>query len=522
MEISENSQKSNLRVNETGDSGGSESENIEDPVVGNLNKFAVIPPGYTGRVKKGHLIFDACFESGNLGRVDFINEFEYDLFIRPDTCNPRFRVWFNFTIENVKADQRVIFNIVNFSKTKSLYRDGMSPMVKSTSRPNWCRIPSKNVFYYRCPEHRKNYVMSFAFCFDREDDVYQISYCYPYTYGYLENYLNELEAKKLDYFKRELLGLSVQQRRLELLTITNPKNLDSNYNQRIIFITARVHPGETPSSYVCEGFMDFILSDQPMARMLRDLAIFKIVPMLNPDGVYLGNYRCSLMGFDLNRQWQDPSPWAHPTIEACKNLLMSMDRDSIVNIDFYIDIHAHSTMMNGFMYGNVYEDEARHERQALFPKLFQQNAEDFSLSNTNFNRDAIKAGTGRRTLGGCLQDKTLCYTLEVSFFSYLNCSNITVPYTQDSYCRLGQNLGKTLFDYYKYKDILPNPTMKSITNVIKDDNTSSQKNQSKSEKNNFISNSRSVPLRLSSKSSNQDLGQPISDLTSSLMSSKSK
>ncbi|TNN75376.1 Cytosolic carboxypeptidase 6 [Liparis tanakae] len=30
---------------------------------------------------------------------------------------------------------RVIFNVVNFSKTKSLYRDGMSPVVKSTSRP---------------------------------------------------------------------------------------------------------------------------------------------------------------------------------------------------------------------------------------------------------------------------------------------------------------------------------------------------------------------------------------------------
>ena len=28
---------------------------------------------------------------GNLGRVDFINDYEYDLFIRPDTCNPRYR-----------------------------------------------------------------------------------------------------------------------------------------------------------------------------------------------------------------------------------------------------------------------------------------------------------------------------------------------------------------------------------------------------------------------------------------------
>ena len=27
--------------------------------------------------------------AGNLGRVDLVNDFEYDLFIRPDTCNPR-------------------------------------------------------------------------------------------------------------------------------------------------------------------------------------------------------------------------------------------------------------------------------------------------------------------------------------------------------------------------------------------------------------------------------------------------
>lgn len=67
----------------------------------------------------------------------------------------------------------MIFNLVNFSKVKSLYRDGMSPMVKSTSRPMWQRTPAKNVFYYRCPDHKKNYVMSFAFAFDKEE-VYQV------------------------------------------------------------------------------------------------------------------------------------------------------------------------------------------------------------------------------------------------------------------------------------------------------------------------------------------------------------
>ncbi|KAJ8306552.1 hypothetical protein KUTeg_017097 [Tegillarca granosa] len=385
-----------------GDSG-SESDSTEEPVVGNVNKFAVVPPGYNGRPKKGHLIFDACFESGNLGRVDYITEFEYDLFIRPDTCNPRFRVWFNFTVENVKGDQRVIFNIVNFSKTKSLYRDGM------------VRIPAKHVYYYRCPDHRKNYVMSFAFCFDKEDDIYQFSYCYPYSYTRLQNYLDNLEKKNYNFFTRELLCLTVQQRRLDMITITNPDNLDPEETKRIVFITARVHPGETPASYVCQGIIDFLISNHPIAKTLREHIVFKIVPMLNPDGVYLGNYRCSLMGFDLNRHWQEPSPWAHPTLYATKNALMEFDR-----MDFYIDLHAHSTLMNGFMYGNTYDDIDRYERQ---------------------------------TLGGCLEDNSHCYTLEVSFFSYQ---------TNSSNMKLGRNLARTFLDYYKLSGIISTKPTSSI------------------------------------------------------------
>ncbi|KAJ7400416.1 cytosolic carboxypeptidase 6-like protein [Pitangus sulphuratus] len=104
-----------------------------------------------------------------------------------------------------------------------------------------------------------------------------------------------------------------------------------------------------------------------------------------------------------------------------------------INLEFYIDIHAHSTMMNGFMYGNIFEDEERFQRQAVFPKLLCQNAEDFSYSSTSFNRDAVKAGTGRRFLGGLLNDTSYCYTLEVSFYSYiLGGPTSAVPYTEEA------------------------------------------------------------------------------------------
>ncbi|CAH8612819.1 unnamed protein product [Heterobilharzia americana] len=397
-------------------------------------------------------------QKGNLGKVEYVSDYEYDLFIRPDTCNARFRVWFNFTVENTKYAQRVIFNVVNFSKTKSLYREGMSPVVKSSSRPYWSRIPQKCVFYYRCPEHKKKYVMSFAFSFDCEEDVYQFAYCYPYTYSRLQTYLGTIESKNYSHFKRELLGLTVQQRRLDLLTITHPNNFNaSTTKKRIIFVTARVHPGETPSSYVCQGFIDFMINNHPIARQLRKHLIFKIVPMLNPDGVYLGNYsfRSSLMGFDLNRQWQSPSLWAHPTIYATKQLLMNLDVDVSVDVNFFIDIHAHSTLMNGFMYGNIYEDEKRAERQATFPSLLSQFAEDFSLPQTNFNKDSVKAGTGRRTLGGILDDHTLCYTLEVSFYSYTDMlTNEMIPYTEEKYARLGRNLARTFYEYYLNEGLL--------------------------------------------------------------------
>lgn len=227
-------------VNE--DFDGENIVKVDEPV-GNLSKYYALPPGYSGTPKKGHLMFDACFESGNLGRVDYITEFEYDLFIRPDTCNPRFRVWFNFTVENTAPYQRVIFNVVNFSKTKSLYREGMTPLVKSTSRPKWQRIPAKNCFYYRCPDHRKNYVLSFAFAFDNDTDVYQFAYCFPYTYSRLQNFLDELDGRNLECYKRELLCLTVQQRRVELITITSPKNMKDDTKKRVVFMTARIHPG---------------------------------------------------------------------------------------------------------------------------------------------------------------------------------------------------------------------------------------------------------------------------------------
>jgi hypothetical protein len=74
-----------------------------------------------------------------------------------------------------------------------------------------------------------------------------------------------------------------------------------NKFKKYIVVCARVHPGESNSSYIMHGFLNFITGMSPEAVDLRRKIVFKIVPMINPDGVIVGNYRTSLSGNDLNR-----------------------------------------------------------------------------------------------------------------------------------------------------------------------------------------------------------------------------
>ena len=136
------------------------------------------------------------------------------------------------------------------------------------------------------------------------------------------------------------------------------------------FLSCRVHPGETPASWMMKGTLDFLTSDCSQAQMLRQVYVIFIVPMLNPDGVIYGNNRCSLAGVDLNRQWKIPMKGLHPTVYHLKALMQAQRK--LREVLCYVDLHGHSRKYNVFMYG-CDEKKKNKPQVRAFPRFFSMH-----------------------------------------------------------------------------------------------------------------------------------------------------
>ena len=204
------------------------------------------------------------------------------------------------------------FNMLNLAKPDSLYNYGMkilcfSNQIKEKEGVGWHRIgESINYFqnHYKrdqCRFSRTYYTFTFTHTFEHSDDQVFFAHCFPYTYSDLQEDLTNIEKMpdSNNFYHKGILTRTLAGNRCDYLTITSkdkdPKSAKA-LAKKGVFISARVHPGESNASWMMKGVIEFLVSNTPEAKALRDHFVFKIVPILNPDGVINGNYRCSLAG----------------------------------------------------------------------------------------------------------------------------------------------------------------------------------------------------------------------------------
>lgn len=346
--------------------------------------------------------------------------------------------WFFFRVRGAFKNTVLKFEIVNLIKKESLFSEGMKPTVFSkiryeTKGIGWIREGERVQYFPNTikKEHRDGHYYSLAFEYKvmNEDDEIYFSHSYPYTYSDLNNYMKSVFSETYPDLILSLgvVGESIAGNRVDVLTVTG-KNYDKN--KKVVWVLARQHPGEITSSFVVEGIINTLLSENEWVRHLRENVIFKIVPMVNPDGVIHGNSRCELVGADPNRRWRNPSKNLNPIIY---NLKQMITKSTHANTNMVLDLHSHSRKFGTFFYGNSDKEK---EKSRVYPLIVCQNDERFSFSLSRFSEGP--KSTARYSLHKLLGIPNV-FTVESSFYGFEKNSRI-VEYYPDDYRDLGRSL----------------------------------------------------------------------------------
>ncbi|KEG14719.1 putative zinc carboxypeptidase [Trypanosoma grayi] len=224
------------------------------------------------------------------------------------------------------------------------------------------------------------YTLSFTVTFPQKKGRVFLANCFPYTYS---NLLADVQRWQMQASASLGTSIVLTVQKLcstagglpvPILTVTASSDTDGNdgnddkgdmnsgeepapkmpiaiKERPVCIVTARVHPGESNGSWMMRGIVASLLRDEGEAHALRSRFVWKIIPMLNPDGVVVGNHRCSLGGADLNRDYADPKPWVNPVIYSLKRLVQHMIEQEERHVALFADFHGHSRAKNFLIYG---------------------------------------------------------------------------------------------------------------------------------------------------------------------------
>ncbi|MEM2118870.1 MAG: M14-type cytosolic carboxypeptidase, partial [Candidatus Bathyarchaeia archaeon] len=211
--------------------------------------------------------------------------------------------WFYFSMENV-AGKTIAVSIVNgtdadwsTSETTGNRWPEIEP-VYSYDNVNWFRVPLSGVTYNRAAK-----IFTINITVPIGYNKVWLAPLPPYNIAKRDALFAEFAGNP--YLNVTSLGTSPGGQQLLVATITDPAY--PNAGKFRSYVIAQQHSGEVPGSWNAEGLIRFLLSDDPTAAAIRRSYIFRIIPIVNVDGVYYGVCRYtplrSGVQYDLNRLW---------------------------------------------------------------------------------------------------------------------------------------------------------------------------------------------------------------------------
>ncbi|WP_461789789.1 M14 family metallopeptidase [Pedobacter sp.] len=171
--------------------------------------------------------------------------------------------------------------------------------------------------------------------------------------------------------------------------------------KKIVVVLSRQHPPEISGYMAMVQFVETLLGKTDLAKKFMENYELIIIPMINPDGVDEGNWRHSLAGVDLNRDWID---FKQPETRAVRDFLLEKVQKQKAKVYFALDFHS---TFNDVLYTN--EDRA----DTNFPGLtnaWVKGLHDFEGNNKTTVKPSGNGGNvSKAWLGKVLNAEALTY-----------------------------------------------------------------------------------------------------------------
>jgi hypothetical protein len=290
-----------------------------------------------------------------------------------------------------------------------------------------------------------------------QNSVY-FSVGYPYLYSDMVNLVNGIS----NFSSVQVSNIAVSHggRQVKLIRITEPCVPDSG--KYLIWLLGRNHSFESHSNYVVEGFINFAVSNNYSADMLRRQAIIYIVPIMDVDNAATGGTGKDQLPVDFNRDWDTPSYW--PAVNAVKQKVA----ETVLQNQFKVFIDSHNPFPNSpgnserlFTY-SLYSSGLKSQYLDFYRKLFLEN------SAYPLDRQPLYLTDGQtssRYMDSMYNSIDLTLSVETGWVNRTDNSEWTIPL----YRYNGESLAKTINDYLsnivKSNDVIVD-NLDTVNNVI--------------------------------------------------------